>query len=85
VHNVITPNGDGKNDLWVIDNVDLYPNNTVQLFNKLGDKIFEQSHYRNDWDGGNIPSGMYYYVINLATQNRVTGKTSYTGYLMIKR
>ncbi len=85
VHNVITPNGDGKNDKWVIVNLEIYPNNTVQLFNKLGDKIFEQSHYMNDWEGGNIPSGMYYYVIDLGTKNRVTGKTSYTGYLMIKR
>jgi gliding motility-associated-like protein len=85
IHNAITPNGDGKNDRWVIDNLGYYPNMTVQLFDKQGDKVFEKTNYLNDWDGGNLPSGTYYYLIRLNGQNRTTGTERFTGYLLIKR
>lgn len=85
VYNVITPNGDGKNDKWILKNINYYPDILVQVFNKLGDKVYERRGYQNDWDGGNLPSGMYYYLIRLNGINRTSGKDTYTGYLMIKR
>ncbi len=64
-----TPNGDGTNDLWIIDFLDLFPNVTVEIYNRWGDQLFESVGYNTPWDGkyGNspVPVGTYYYVINL--------------------
>jgi gliding motility-associated-like protein len=59
--NVITPNSDGINDTFVIVNGNEIPNNLI-VFNRWGKKVFEQSNYQNDWDGGNLTEGTYYYI-----------------------
>ena len=62
-----SPNGDGVNENWVITNIERYPDATVQVFNRLGELVFEsKSNYNNDWDGSNLPVDSYHYVI---TQN----------------
>jgi gliding motility-associated-like protein len=43
----ITPNGDGVNDVWIIDNIEKYPENTVQIFNRWGNKIYDEEGYNN--------------------------------------
>ena len=69
IPDVITPNGDGVNDIWVIPCIDEYPNNQLTIFNRWGDKVFEASPYMNNWDGtfrGNqLPRGTYFYVLKL--------------------
>jgi gliding motility-associated-like protein len=65
VFNVFTPDGDGINDKWVIPNIENYPNNTVIVFNRWGRKVFEAAPYNNEWDGGNNPSGVYFYIVDL--------------------
>ena len=50
IHDVITPNGDGVNDVWVIEGLQYYPNSTVQVFDKWGDMLYEQKNYNNDWN-----------------------------------
>jgi len=73
VRNIITPNGDGFNDVWHIENILNFPNNTVSIFNRYGQKVYETSSYVNDWDGtynGDLlPDGAYYYVIVLTDTN----------------
>jgi len=70
--NVITPNGDGVNDTWVIGNLNTYPDNTVQLFDKAGRMLYQVKGYQNDWDGmlnGNLlHEGAYYYVIRIGNK-----------------
>lgn len=77
---LLTPNGDGKNDTWKIGipptiNV---PDYTLQIFNRSGSVIFENS-LETPWDGGNAPSGAYYFVIkntvNSAENPRTGGIT----------
>lgn len=67
-NNIITPNGDGKNDTWTIKNIDYYPNNTVKVFDKAGRIVYSKQGYANDWNGtyNNSPlsQGTYYYVID---------------------
>ncbi|MBK0370107.1 T9SS type B sorting domain-containing protein [Flavobacterium agrisoli] len=49
-HNAISPNGDHKNDLFIIDNIDeigCYPENNVQIFNRWGILVFETTNYNN--------------------------------------
>lgn len=70
VYNGFTPNGDGVNDFFVIENIDKYPNNNVHVFNRWGNRIFSTSRYNNannNWDGKvngkPVTSGTYYYLI----------------------
>jgi gliding motility-associated-like protein len=73
IYNVITPNGDGLNETFTINGIENYPNNTVLIFNRWGDKIRSFNGYDNSavvWDGTNrhgepVPDGTYFYVISL--------------------
>jgi len=56
--NVITPNGDGKNDFFVLPNRTNY---NLQIINHWGVEIYQQDNYQNDWGEG-IASGTYYFV-----------------------
>ncbi|RYY23142.1 MAG: T9SS type B sorting domain-containing protein, partial [Sphingobacteriaceae bacterium] len=75
--NILTPNGDGKNDTWVVKNIDLYPNNTVSIFDRGGRKLKEVKGYNNDWDGtlngSLLAEGTYYYVIDFGSGVPVKG------------
>ncbi len=67
INNVITPDGNGQNDRWTIDNIDYYPEATIQIFNRWGETVFETTNYQSDWEGTNdtdqLPDGTYYYII----------------------
>jgi gliding motility-associated-like protein len=72
IPNVFTPNGDGANDEFKIvrdDNkdkiiTDEYLRLELVVFNRWGKKIYSSENYRSDWDGGNAPDGVYFYVLN---------------------
>ena len=90
IHDVITPNGDSKNDVWVIEGLYAYPNNTVQVFDKWGDAVFSTKNYSNDWEGNNpgggmLPDGTYFYLLKLNADNVPGEKNTFTGSLLIKR
>ena len=70
VYNGFSPNGDGINDFWVIDNIEKYPTNKVYIYNRWGNKMFETVNYNNTnnyWDGKyngrSMTSGTYFYII----------------------
>ncbi|NER17328.1 gliding motility-associated C-terminal domain-containing protein [Spongiivirga citrea] len=74
-----SPDGDGINDTWVIENITLFPNNNVQLFNRWGHEVFSAKGYSNNWEGtstskhvigigSKLPVGTYYYVIDLGQE-----------------
>ena len=67
VYNVVTPNADGYNDTWIIDNIWAYPEAEVIIFNRYGMEVYRGTNYANDWDGTyegkDLPDGAYYYVI----------------------
>ena len=78
VFNGISPNGDGYNDFLVIENIEFYPNNTVIILNRWGDKVAEFSGYNNQdvvFNDASLPSGTYYYHIipGVDGVNKVTG------------
>jgi gliding motility-associated-like protein len=79
-----TPNADGVNDTWVIQNLDTYPGATVDVFNRNGEKVFSSVGYSTPWDGRyngvNLPMGTYYYVIDPKN-----GRSKITGYVAIVR
>ncbi len=67
-YNVFTPNNDGKNDVWKIQNHEVYRNCTFYMYYSTGKLIWSSIGYNNDWDGktvtgSNLPSDTYYYVV----------------------
>lgn len=69
IPNTITPNGDGKNDRWIIENLHLFPQNHVSIFNPNGHLLFSENGYKNKWDathnGKDLPATVYFYVLDL--------------------
>lgn len=71
--NTFTPNGDGVNDTWTIGNIHNYPNCSVTIYDRWGQKVYNSIGYTNQkaWDGTNrglaLPAATYYYVIDLKT------------------
>lgn len=70
IPNAISPNGDGKNDVWKLKFVQLlYPEAEVEIFNRWGQLLFRSVGYSTPWDGTfngeRVPDGTYYYVLNL--------------------
>jgi len=65
IPNIITPNGDGINDLFYITNVEFYPNSEIKIYNRWGKLIYENSNYQGDWDASNYSDGTYYYIFKL--------------------
>jgi len=61
-----SPNGDGTNDLFEIENVPANLTYSLEIFNIWGDKVYQSENYKNDWDGGNLPTGTYYYVVKFS-------------------
>ncbi len=78
IPNVFSPNNDGGNDLFVIENVQYYQND-LHIYNRWGNKIYTTANYQNQWNGSGIPDGTYYYELKLADGR------SYTGHLTVLR
>ncbi|HEX8546331.1 MAG TPA: gliding motility-associated C-terminal domain-containing protein, partial [Cytophagaceae bacterium] len=62
IPNAISPNNDGKNDVWDIANIEMY-DNEVTIFNQWENKVYYKRGYTNDFNGENLPDGQYYYII----------------------
>jgi gliding motility-associated-like protein len=81
IYNVITPNGDGINDAWIIDGIEEFPDNNVLIFNRWGDEVRSFQHYDNTttvWKGENnqgkpLPDGTYYYILTINNGGSRTG------------
>lgn len=63
--NVFTPNGDGVNDVLRFDLLEFTVGSTLQVFNRWGKLVYESDNYRNDWDGGDVEAGTYYYILDI--------------------
>lgn len=83
----LTPNGDGNNDVWFVDNIEQFPENNVKIFNRWGDLVWNTSNYSNEdekvWKGTNnagnlLPDGTYFYLADVAG-------TIYKGWVEITR
>ncbi len=73
---VITPNEDGYNDVWRIQNIEFYPNNEVFIFDRWGQRVYQKKGYDNNngWDakylGLDMPVSTYYYIIKIEFEKR---------------
>ncbi len=81
----ISPNGDGVNDHFTIPEIEYYPQNRLQIFNRWGAVVYTAEPYLNEFDGrddhgNNLPDGAYFYVLDLGTD-----QDPIKGYFMINR
>lgn len=78
--NAFTPNGDGINDFWKINNVEKYTDALIKVFNRAGQLIFQSRGYgkpfTGTYNGKSLPNGVYYYIITLDRGCQVTGNIS---------
>lgn len=75
-----SPNGDGTNDTYSIPDIDfLYPDYTLEIYNRYGNLMFKGNKNKPDWDGKNsdskiidgvAPNGVYFYVVHFNKDNR---------------
>ena len=63
IPNLITQNGDGKNETFEIKNLSFYPDHALMIYDRWGRKLFESSPYRQDWPKEKIASGTYFFVL----------------------
>jgi len=76
VNRGLTPNGDGINDVWFIENIENYPQAQVRVYNRWGVEVYAATQgYNNDWRGTYkndiLPAGSYYYIIDLEADNKI--------------
>lgn len=88
----LSPNGDGVNDFLVIDGLEESPNNSLHIFNRFGQKVFEKINYTNEFTGYSnmnnfvisrdtgLPEGVYYYMVTLDDL-----ELQYQGFLFLDR
>ena len=67
--NVLTPDGNGQNDYWIVEKATYYDNIEVIVFDRWGRIVYQSASYANNWDGTvngkPLPDGAYYYIINV--------------------
>jgi len=82
IPNLITPDGNGKNDFWVIGGLRIVEGYTLKIFNKLGELVYFSVNYDNTWDatynGNPLPEGTYFYIFQ-------SDYKTYTGYVSVIR
>ncbi|MBL7888584.1 MAG: gliding motility-associated C-terminal domain-containing protein [Bacteroidia bacterium] len=75
ISNLFTPNGDGINDTWYLQDIANYPDNEVTVYNIYGNVVFQKQGYTNDWkgtyNGSELPDGTYYYVLKFDSSDKV--------------
>ena len=89
IPNAFTPNNDGDNDTWDIDDLLNFPDAVVEVFDRWGQGVYRSVSYPEPWNGtlrGNgppVPEGTYYYVIKLNEPNST--RPPLVGYVAIIR
>ena len=81
---IITPNGDGKNEYFLVNLIDQIEPIQFVVFDGRGKVVYKNSDYKNDWngiglDGDPLPEGTYYYLIEYSNQHVIKN------YVLIKR
>lgn len=83
IPNIFTPNSDGKNDVFKIKDIESYVGSQLIVFNRWGNEVYRSDNYLNNWDGGNLAEGTYYYLLNRREHSGTI--TPIKGWVFIKR
>jgi len=80
-----SPNGDDKNETFVVHGIEAYPDNTLTIYNRWGNIVYSKSGYNNEWAGGNtngqdLPAATYFAILEING-----GKIVLKGYVELRR
>jgi gliding motility-associated-like protein len=73
IPNSYTPNGDGKNDFFVIKGLEAFPNSKLTVFNRWGNEVYSSTGYTNTWNAEKLSDGVYFYILDLANNEVLKG------------
>lgn len=77
VNNILTPNGDGKNDYFVVKGIENYPSAKLTVFDRGGRLLYATTNYQNNWDGyvngSPLAEDTYYYLLDLGASGTIKG------------
>jgi gliding motility-associated-like protein/uncharacterized repeat protein (TIGR01451 family) len=80
--NAMSPNGDGKNEYFIVKGLDKFSGANLYVFNRWGSMVYQAKDYHNDWNGSGLSEGIYYYKL----ETKQSGRTKlYKGWVVIKR
>ncbi|MEO1258363.1 MAG: gliding motility-associated C-terminal domain-containing protein [Bacteroidota bacterium] len=83
IYNGFSPNDDGINETFTIENIEKFPDSDLSIYNRWGNLVFNTVGYQNDWgglyEGRPLPDGTYFYYLNL------DGRREFKGYLQINK
>ncbi len=65
IPDIITPNGDGFNDQWVILGLNDFDTHEIRLINRWDSEVFRTDQYQQNWSGEQLPDGTYFYLIRV--------------------
>jgi gliding motility-associated-like protein len=77
IPNIVTPNGDGLNDLFQVQFVEFFPGASLAVFNRWGQEVFSSSSYdqyqaeNKGWDPDDLPGGVYFYELKLPSVDKI--------------
>jgi gliding motility-associated-like protein len=75
ISNALTPNGDGINDAFKIENIEAFRDSELSIFNEYGQLVYNSAPYMNDWkgtyNGGRLPDGTYFYVLQFKESKKI--------------
>lgn len=75
ISNIVTPDGNGKNDTWKIFNADVFDVIHIAVYNKWGIEVFSANDYKEEWNGAYrfdaLPDGTYYYTVSFDDSDKV--------------
>ena len=93
----LSPNSDGKNDVFNILNLEAHPNHKIHIYNRLGTLLFIGDKNTGRWNGyankgtpknKKLPTGTYFYVLYLndtnTTGNTILLEQTYTGWVYLQ-
>ncbi len=84
IPNVVTPNGDNKNDKLKIVNLEAYPDHELTIYNRWGQEAFKSTQYNNNWPEDNTISGTYFYRLQI--KDEISGmEENYKGWIQVLR
>lgn len=61
IPNMFSPNGDGVNDTWMVEGLELFEEHSLVIVNSVGVEVFHAANYQNDWDANGLNDGTYFY------------------------
>lgn len=78
IPNIITPDGVGPavNEFFFVENLEKFLGSSLAIYNRWGNKVYESSDYKNNWNGSKYSDGIYFYVLTVPLSGTIAAKAN---------